>query len=806
MTQDVSATFYAKIGGLGTSSGLYRFTTREAASGDVPILLDVPSVISSRMEPLRPIGSDEAITLRLAYETSDHASKVRQLVADPSSSTPVRSTAGGRPVIQLTESVGNQSTSIKLTSTVGLSTGTLYYLGGEAITFSAFPDSTTGTATRGVLSPYGGGYYHDAPDELGPVLTSSLPTGAGQRVEFGRIVDGVEQVLFRGRVRDDDGTRLIDGTVIELDVVSCSSVLRNAAVSPPQGVWVWRGIGIRLSPIIIGSDAISYDGGIYILTDDNGPADRYLSSSGGYIHIIDDETGDFATFEISGFGAAIDFDGRPAKQVQVVEGDYVAAVGNKDGFVGIGQQAYYDDGLTIETHPEAQLRFADDIIERTGLERLRVELAISADNLAELFERVLFSPSPAVAGMSAQLVNDVVEIPASVRAGLLSITNTLDGVTPGFILPPFEAEQTATHRFFGQRIPTYRGRARTLSSVIEGNMLKPWGLSLLTTSDGTIRLVDWVTQPLRFDGVSLDEDDLADINSEQVTKAGPSAPVIAVVPPKAVPLHNRGAGIDVESSEAKTIIVKSSRPVTSMQIQAMETVETKHAAGSVAAIEEIAIRMQSAADVYGLPRPEIVVTYLGGSSADDVEPGTYYTVSHPDVAQANGQRGLTNARAVCIEKSVDVSSGSVRLRSRIIGHSAQELATWAPAGIITSWLDPALTLSANVFTDSDALTGPTTDAQAFDLDLPTDCQVLDARGEVRGAGTVTARSGNTLTFSPAKGLVPAAGDIITVVTWGASSGEWLGFATTDNGGPPAFGAGIDDALGGVPGDPAQRYR
>ena len=806
MTQDVSATFYAKIGGLGTSSGLYRFTTREAASGDVPILLDVPSVISSRMEPLRPIGSDEAITLRLAYETSDHASKVRQLVADPSSSTPVRSTAAGRPVIQLTESVGNQSTSIKLTSTVGLSTGTLYYLGGEAITFSTFPDSTTGTATRGVLSPYGGGYYHDAPDELGPVLTSSLPTGAGQRVEFGRIVDGTEQVLFRGRVRDDDGTRLIDGTVIELDIVSCSSVLRNAAISPPQGIWVEKGLVIRLSPIIIDTDPVAYSGGIYILTDDNGPADRYLSSSGGYIHIIDDETGDFATFEISGFGTAIDFEGRPAKKVQVVEQDNVAAVGNKDGFVGIGTQtAFYEGGYQIESSPEAQLRFAENIIEKTSIERLRVELAISAGNLAELFERVLFSPSPAVAGMSAQLVNDVVEIPASVRAGLLSITNTLDGVTPGFILPPFEAEQTATHRFFGRRVPSYRGRARTLSSVIEANMLKPWGLSMLTTSDGTLRLVDWVTQPLRFDGVSLDEDDLADINSEQSIKAGPSAPVIAVVPPQAVALAKRGADVEV-SSEAGTIIVKSSRPVTGMQIQAMETVETKHAAGSVAAIEEIAIRMQSAADVYGLPRPEIVVRYLGGSSADDVEPGTYFTVSHPDVAQANGQRGLTNARAVCIEKSVDVSSGSVTLRSRIIGHSAQELATWAPAGIITSWIDPALTLSANVFTDSDALTGPTTDAQAFDLDLPTDCQVLDSRGEVRGAGTVTARSGNTLTFVPAKGLVPAAGNIITVVTWGASAGEWLGFATTDNGGPPAFGAGIDDALGGVPGDPAQRYR
>ena len=126
MTQDVSATFYCKIGGLGTASGLYRFTTREETAGDVPILLDVPSVVSSRMEPLKPIGSDESIRIRLAYETTDHAAKVRPLVRDPSATDPVYSTAGTRSPIQLTESIGPTSTTIKLTSTVGLSTGTLY--------------------------------------------------------------------------------------------------------------------------------------------------------------------------------------------------------------------------------------------------------------------------------------------------------------------------------------------------------------------------------------------------------------------------------------------------------------------------------------------------------------------------------------------------------------------------------------------------------------------------------------------------------------------------------------------------------
>jgi len=804
MTQNVDATFYVKIGGLGTSSGLYRFTTREAASGDVPILLDVPSVVSSRMDPLQPIGSDESIRIRLAYETADHAAKVRPLVRDPSATDPVYATAGTRSPIQLTESIGPTSTSIKLTSTVGLSTGTLYYLGGDALTFSAFPDSTTATASRGTLSPFGGGFFHDAPDELGPLLTSTLPTGAGQRVEFGRIVGGSEEVIFRGRLREEEGVRLVDGTAIEIDVVSVSSAVRNAAISPPRGVVLHNGLTIdaQLAEVVIRTGATN--SGLYIFADDNGPASEYVTSSPGFVHVIDAESGDYATFEITGFGTADTILGRPAYLVNVAEGATLAGIGNGEGRLGIGDQtAEYSNGTRRELQPDDQYRFARNLLENTSIRGLRVELALSADDLAGIFNRALTAPDLDVRGMSAELPSDCVDIPASVRASLRGITNTNETVPAAFILPPFDADAGATFGV-GQVRRVYRGRSSTLAAALEG-ACKPYGLSLLTRSDGTVALVDWITLPTRFDLRALDEDDLADTQSEQAFTAGPTAPVLAVVPPEPVPLFRRGDG-RVLSTEAATIVVKSSRPVTSAQIQALESIETKHAVGDVAGLQEVASRMETAADLYGLPRPEVTATYLGGSTADDIEPGTFYTLSHPDVARSNGQRGLTNARAVCVEKAVDVATGSVTIRSRILGHEAQELATWAPCGKIFSWLDPNLTIEPNAFTDAGTGTGPTTDAQAFDLDLPSSAIVLDSRGEFRGSATINSRSGNVLNVTPLKGLVPAAGDLITVASWGGTSGEWLDFAPTDNGGPPCYGGGLDDALGGVPGDPAQRYR
>ena len=142
----------------------------------------------------------------------------------------------------------------------------------------------------------------------------------------------------------------------------------------------------------------------------------------------------------------------------------------------------------------------------------------------------------------------------------------------------------------------------------------------------------------------------------------------------------------------------------------------------------------------------------------------------------------------------------------MLGHADQDLATWAPCGKITSWLSPNLTIEANAFTDADAYEGPTTDAEAFDLDLPSAARVLDSTGALRGGGTINSRSGNVLNFTPGKGLVPAAGDLIVFTTWDATSGEWQGFAPVDNGGPPVYGAGIDDNLGNLIGVPAQRYR
>ena len=242
----------------------------------------------------------------------------------------------------------------------------------------------------------------------------------------------------------------------------------------------------------------------------------------------------------------------------------------------------------------------------------------------------------------------------------------------------------------------------------------------------------------------------------------------------------------------------------------MEQIPTGHAAGSLDQVREIVARMESACDMYGLPRPELTISYLGGqpvaggNGADAMQPGDYCTITHPDVASQGGSRGLTDARAICVERRAETRDGTITLRLRVLGHADQDLATWAPCGRVVSWSKPNLTIEPNAFTDADAYEGPTTDAEAFDLDLPSAAIVLDARGAFRGSVTINTRAGNVLGLTVGS-LVPAAGDLIMFTAWAATSGEWLGFSPTANGGPPAYGAGIDDALG-TSNDPAQRYR
>jgi len=805
MTQAIDATFYVKIGGLGDTSGLYRFTTREAAAGDAPILLDVPDTLSSRIDPLQPMGSDESIAFSLAYEDATHGGKVRPLLADPSDPRVVV-TGSPRQVIQLTESISPTTTTIKLTSTAGLSTGALYYLGGEAITFSAFPSSTTATTARGVLSPEGEGRYHSAQDELGPVLTSTLATGAGQPVEFGQIVDGAETVLFRGRIRDD-GIRLRDGVAIEVEAVSYSSILRHAAYRPPNGVIVR--VGSLMQIVTGGAQVERYDGGVYVYTDEHGPSSGFTGA--GYVHISDVKTGQFATFSFAGFDSEIDLFGRPARQVQINTGDSLVMIGDRDGAQGIGQQYVMRDG---EPRPDggtvAHYAFAKNLVERDQAD-LRVELATWGSDLRECIEAALSDPPQDVGGMSAHLPASAVD--TAPGADVSGIRNTRAGSSvDAFILPPTEAEQVAANRAgaFGV-ISTFRQRSRTLKRTLEDTCIKPFGLSLATTTTGTVRLVDWVTQARRYDLFSLAEADLADTLSEQTIAAGPASSVVAVTPPKQGPLNDPLSDRAV-LAEAAIVIVSTPQPVTSGQIQAMEQIPTGHAAGSLDQVREIVARMESACDMYGLPRPELTISYLGGqpvaggNGADAMQPGDYCTITHPDVAAKGGSRGLTDARAICVERRAETRDGTITLRLRVLGHADQDLATWAPCGRIVSWLAPNLTIEANAFTDSDAYEGPTTDAEAFDLDLPSTAMVLDSTGAVRGGGTINSRSGIVLNFTAAKGLVPAAGDLITFTVWSGTSGEWLGFTPVDNGGPPVYGAGIDDALGGVPGDPAQRYR
>ena len=325
-----------------------------------------------------------------------------------------------------------------------------------------------------------------------------------------------------------------------------------------------------------------------------------------------------------------------------------------------------------------------------------------------------------------------------------------------------------------------------------------------------MRLVDWLTQARRYDLFTLAEADLADTQSEQEIKAGPSPSIVAVTPPKQGPLRDPRSDQAVET-EAAIVIVSTPQPVTSGQIQAMEQIPTGHAAGSLDQVREIVARMESACDMYGLPRPELTISYLGGqpvaggNGADAMQPGDYCTITHPDVASRGGARGLTDARAICVERRAETRDGTITLRLRVLGHADQQLATWAPAGIIVSVSGAQVTIEANAFTDADAYEGPTTDAEAFDLDLPSDAQTLTAQGALVGGFTIDSVSGNVLTVSNPIGGRPVAGQLVTLVPWDDTSGEWVDFDPVDNGGPPAYGADLADELGTAKND-AERYR
>lgn len=782
---NVSRTFYIKIEGFGElSSGsgtgeLYRFTTRTVDADDVPILLDVPGRLSSSIQPLKPIGSDTSVKFRLAYEASGYEDKVRPLIEDQERN---RFIYGGGSIVQLTKGVNPSETTLNFASTSGLSTDTLYYLGGEAISFSAFPSGTTATVERGELSLYGG-MYHTADQGLGPILTQTLPSPIGQLVEFGYV--GGSAPLFTGRIRE---ISLTDGLYIDISAVAVSSIAREMNFLPPQGP-----INKGFNPKFSGDRdrIVDWGGGLIVESGKYAPDSVLTGSGDGFVHFIHTDGG-FATFKHSGFSTTSNPD---ALKVDLDTGNSLVMVGDKNGLVYLADRVYNQEtnlgGASVEiqtTVPILQGAYlhARKIL-RSKRKNLRFELAVAGSDLEICLRRVLSTPYIEVAGLSAHMPSSLVDV--SIDSPAVGVTNTLStSETAAYILPPTDAEKKAAGVF--------EQRKNTIFKTLE-SVLNTFSMSLVCQTNGGLKLIDW-TSYAELASTPIGSDDLSNTSSSMKIEENRGAPIIAVIPPtpdeKYFPELAGGAVVD---TQVDIQLIKSTRPVTSAQIRAAEGIETKYAVGTKEVLEGVVRPMiETRVDVFGIPRPEIVISIL---SENTIEPGDGFALTHPDLPTSIGARGMTNAACVAIEVSKDSASGVTTIKALVIDQEVEPRAKWAPAGVVVSVLGSTVVIEANVFTDADATSGPTTDAEAFELDLPSQAQLLDSTGALRIGCEISSRSGNSLTVINLKGVVPAAGDIITLAAWNTTSGEWDQFTN-----PPAYGADVVDTLG-TTNDDAQVY-
>jgi hypothetical protein len=664
--------------------------------------------------------------------------------------------------------VDRTDTTLNLTTTTGLTTDTLYYLGGEAVSFSAFPSGTTATVERGELSLYGG-MYHTADQGLGPILTQTLPSPIGQLVEFG-YVDG-SAPLFTGRIRE---INLTDGLYIDISAVAVSSIAREIKFEPPQGE-IGPAFAISISPS--DSQVLAW-GGVFVDSGKYGSDSAWTGASDGFVHFVH-EDGRFATFKHSGFSTTGDPD---SLSIDLDTGNSLVMVGDRNGLVYLNYISHARfrrnrgriRNIGFRTVRQGAYEFAKDMFD-TQNKKLRFEIAVSGEDLKECLERVLSSPYINVAGLSANIPSELVNISIESRAS--EIRNTLSSSqTEAFILPPTDADRTAAG--------VWRQRRDTILNTLK-DTLNVFSMSLASRTDGELSLVDWTTY--RSDVLSFASTDLADTASRFTVEENKSAPIIALVPPNPN-FVNESSGDILYDIHVDTQLIKSPRPVTSAQIRAAEVIETKYAIGDVATMEGVARTMtETRVDKFGIPRPEIVFSV---QSSTNVEPGGAFTLTHPDMPGPSGTRGMSNAVCLALEVSKDSGSGVTTIKALVIDQEATQRAKWAPAGVVVSALGSAVGIEANVFTDSDAGVGPATDAEAFELDLPSEAQLLDSTGAFRIACEISSRSGNVLTVIDLKGVVPAAGDIITLAAWNTTSGEWASF--TD---PPAYGADIADTLG-----------
>lgn len=703
----------------------------------------------------------------------------------------VRSSDGG--YVRLTGYVSAVATSIPVTDSSPFSINGFYTFDGEMVRVDAKPDSTTLTVTRAQRNTYA--RVH-AVIGLGPVFYDGFGSAIGAEVEYGQTVDGVDESIWFG---------FITGVTVNLTTVTltCQDVLahtRNRYQYPLAAVGTGRfrrknrtdtriDFGDLYWRSDIDGDTVGRNG--LLVSVDTFSSEPFDPGLGGWTHArLHGEDDEWVVCELTSVGTETIETTAGPRTFKTYRPDLTTAaagnLGDPDKVVAVGK------GDEIVVYTEA-VDLVDHIV-RVLKGTFRAEYAQVYDDvtLADIVGDVLLPYSgdaPPIYGMAlpaAWVDSD------SIAALNLIVPGTLSNcMQPGkFLMPPMSEE-----------------------SAIEGvarEFLAPLFLSLTTGTNGKVRVIDWAASetPASSYGIA----NAVTTDWQMTTNERVSLPMVWFA--RGVTTH-RVERTTVTLARERYSLLSDLTAVASVQqaikdyfVVVSETTpfdtltEAPKAVpvnALVDSMDVIVSRAQVVVNRYSVGVPSITLSL---DSTQDYDVGDLLLVNRGDLPNNAGARAASLLLCIVTEASRAVGlsgAGSRNVKALVVNwhNGSSGWGVWCPCAGVTAWSSPNATVAANLV----GVAGPYgTDAAAFAAmlahaggSLPV--EILDADLSLRGTGTLTARSGNTLTISTA--VAVAANDVIVPAGW---TSQGAGVQAE----PWAFGADAGGVLGTS--DPPKTYR
>ena len=765
------------------------------------VLVNAPGSASQSVRPLDPLGGSQQMQFTLLWEDNVAGglprAAVRQLVAGTQEA--VRSSDGG--YVRLTGYVSRAATSIPVTESAPFSINGFYTFDGETVRVDAKPDSTTLTVTRAQRNTHA--RVH-AVIGLGPVFYDGFGSAIGAEVEYGQTVDGVDESIWFG---------FITGVTVNLTTVTltCQDVLahtRNRYQYPLAAVGTGRfrrknraGSSIDFGDLYwrsgIEGDTVGRNG--ILVSVDTFSSEPFDPGLGGWTHArLYGENDEWVVCELTSVGTETIETTAGPRTFKTYQPDLTSAVpgelGYPDKVVAVGK----GDEIIVYTEAVDLIDHLQRVLDGT----FRAEYAQVYDDitLADIVGDVLLQYSgdaPPIYGMalpSAWVDSD------SIAALNLIVPGTLSNcMQPGkFLMPPMSEE-----------------------SAIEGvarEFLAPLFLSLTTGTNGKVRVVDWaasqvpgttygianavttdwqmttnerVSLPMVWfeRGVTTHRVDRSTVTVARQTYIGPRGQTYSG------PRDDTYVTVTEQVVKDYFVVVSETTPFDTLT-EAPKAIPVN---ALVDSMDVIVARAQAVVNRYSVGVPTISLSL---DSTQDYDVGDLLLVNRGDLPNNTGARAASLLLCIITEAQRNVGlsgAGSRNIRALVVSwnNGSEGWGVWCPCAGVTAWSSPTATVAANLV----GVAGPYgTDAAAFAAmlahaggSLPV--EILDSDLSLRGTGTLTARSGNTLTITTAVAI--AADDVIVPADW---TSQGAGVQAE----PWAFGADAGGVLGTS--DPPKTYR